>query len=209
MVTASYGHYAARIGLDRTYWFHIPASFSVPFFLRKHGLYHAKLTRILPRWPGQGLAKLIWSGSKLVCRNHQARFLAGCNRPHYQSPTFRLGSVHPQTSWIISYKTSLDPIWLTVSGFGQTDLVRKQAGVQESSGLLLVNASQLIQSRCKSDPARLMGMHAHTHGKVYYVHHVLTYYNRIKKQMNNVYGLKGQATNLRPRLCKAGLSLLF
>ena len=144
-----------------------------------------------------------------MCRNHLARFLAGCNRPPYQSPTFRLGSVHPQTSLIISYKTSLDPIWLTVSGFGQTDLVQKQAGVQESSGLLLVNASQLIQSRCKSDPARLLGMHAHTHGKVYYVHHVLTYYNRIKKQMNNVYGLKGQATNLRPRLCKAGLSLLF
>ena len=34
-----------------------------------------------PSWPGQGLAKRIWSGSKLVWRNHRARFLVGCNWP--------------------------------------------------------------------------------------------------------------------------------
>ena len=44
-------------------------------------------------------------------------------------------------------KTSTDPIqfWPTVSGFGQTDPVRKQAGKQESSGPLLANASQPIR----------------------------------------------------------------
>ena len=58
----------------------------------------AKPTRIRSGWPGQGLAKRIWSGTKLVCRNHLTRFLAERNRPRYQSPTFRLGSVLPQTS---------------------------------------------------------------------------------------------------------------
>ena len=46
-------------------------------------------TRIPSGWSGQSLAKHIWSGSKLVCRNHRARFLAGRNRPanisHFQT----------------------------------------------------------------------------------------------------------------------------
>ena len=65
----------------------------------------------------------------------------------YQFPTFRLGSVLPQTSRIILCKTSPDPVsfWLTVSCFDQTDPVRKQAGVQESSVPLPANASQLIR----------------------------------------------------------------
>ena len=58
-----------------------------------------KPTRIRSGWSGQGLAKHIWSGSKLVCRNQRDRF-----------PTFRLGSVLPQTSRIILSKTSPDPI---------------------------------------------------------------------------------------------------
>ena len=80
-------------------------------------------------WSGFGQTLLVW---KLVCRNHRARCLAG--RSHF--PTFRLGSVLPQTSRIILCKNSADPIqfWRIVSGFGQTDPVRKQAGAQESSG---------------------------------------------------------------------------
>ena len=40
-------------------------------------------------------------------------------------------------------------VWrLTVSGFGQKDLVWKQAGEQESYGPLLANASKPIQIRC-------------------------------------------------------------
>ena len=58
-----------------------------------------------------GVQKLI----RLVCgKVQQAR---------YQFAIFRISSVLPQTSRIISCKTSPDPIliWLTVSGFGQTD----------------------------------------------------------------------------------------
>ena len=86
-----------------------------------------KLTRILCGQTGQGLAKHIWSGSKLVCRNHRDRFLAG----HNQFPTFRLGSVIPQTSRLILCKTSPDPtwFWLIVSGLGQADPIQKQANV--------------------------------------------------------------------------------
>ena len=52
---------------------------------------------------------------------------------------------------IILCKTNLDPIQflLTVSCFDQTDPVRKQAGVQESSGPLLANASQPIRTGCE------------------------------------------------------------
>ena len=65
---------------------------------------------------------------------------------HCQFLIFRLGCSLPQMAWIILCKTSLDLIWfwLTVSGFGPMDLVQKQADVQESSGPLLANASELI-----------------------------------------------------------------
>ena len=87
MVTASYGHCgqcAARIGPDRVGRIRLPASFSVPFFQRRHGTYCAKPTRIRYRWPGQGLATLIWSESKPVCR-----FQAGRNRPATSFPLLK------------------------------------------------------------------------------------------------------------------------
>ena len=74
----------------------LPASVSVPFFPRRHGSYCAKPTRIRSGWPGQGLAKRIWSGSKPVCRNHLARFLAGRNRPATSFPL--LASVPDRSS---------------------------------------------------------------------------------------------------------------
>ena len=46
----------------------------------------------------------------------------------------QFGSVFPKKAWTISCKTGPDPMWMTWSGFGQTHLVWKQAGVQESSG---------------------------------------------------------------------------
>ena len=51
-------------------------------------------------------------------------------------PTSRIGfcSIFPKKTWIILCKTDLDPIWMAQSGFGQTRLVWKQAGVQESAG---------------------------------------------------------------------------
>ena len=46
----------------------------------------------------------------------------------------RFRSVFPKKAWIILHKTDPDPAWMVWSGFGQTHLVWKQAGVQESSG---------------------------------------------------------------------------
>ena len=51
---------------------------------------------------------------------------------------------------------------LVLSGFGQTDPVRKQAGVQETSGPLLANASKPIRTGCESDPACLLQRLANT-----------------------------------------------
>ena len=49
----------------------------------------------------------------------------------YRFPFFRLDCILPQMSQIILCKTNpdLSCLWVTVSGFGQTDLVWKQAGV--------------------------------------------------------------------------------
>ena len=76
----------------------------------------------------------------------------------YQFTTFRLGCILPQVALIILCKTSPDLIWfwLTASGFNQTDPVQKLAGVQELSGLLLANASELIRTGCESDLACLL-----------------------------------------------------
>ena len=72
-------------------------------------------------------------------------------------------SIPPQTAQIIC-KTRPDPIWfwLTVSVLGQTDLVQKLAGVQESGGLLCANASKLVHVRCEADPVCLLG-HQNSH----------------------------------------------
>ena len=48
----------------------------------------------------------------------------------------RFSSVFPKMAWVISCKTDLDPIWMAWSGFGQTHLGRKQAGVQKLIGLV-------------------------------------------------------------------------
>ena len=153
-----YGQHAARIRPESISQIQLPTSVSALFFQRRHGSYCAKPPQIRSGWPGQGLAKHTWSGSKLVCRNHRAQFLAGCNWP---ATRFPLSDSVPffQTSQIILSKTSPDLIqfWLTVSGFGQMDPARKQASMQESSSPLLVNASQLIWTGCKSDPSCLLG----------------------------------------------------
>ena len=102
LVTASYGHYgqrAARISPDSICRIRLPASVTAPFFFffffffqRRHGSYCAKPTRIRSGWPGQDLAKRIWSRNKLVRRNHLARFLAGRHRP---ATSFRLSDSFP------------------------------------------------------------------------------------------------------------------
>ena len=109
-------------------------------------------------WSGFRQMRLVWkqagvqeSMGPVLGRTH-----TGC----CQFPTFRFCCVRPQTARIILCKTSLDPVgfWLTVSGFGQTDLVRKQASVQESFGPLLANTSNPVWIGCGSDPACLLGV---------------------------------------------------
>ena len=63
------------------------------------------------------------------------------NRPrlyitYMPDPTslIHFSSVFPKKAWIVLHKTDLNLIWMVWSGFGQTHLVWKQAGVQESPG---------------------------------------------------------------------------
>ena len=64
-----YGQHAAKIGSDPTshIWFDL-------FFQIRPGSYCAKPAQIWSGWPGQVFSKHIWSRSKLVCKNHWARF---------------------------------------------------------------------------------------------------------------------------------------
>ena len=58
---------------------------------------------------------------------------AGSYMPDPTSRT-RFSSVFPKKALIILCKTNPDPIWMAWPWFGQTQLVWKQAGVQESPG---------------------------------------------------------------------------
>ena len=99
---------------------YLPPSDSVSFFQRRPRSYCQKLTRIQSGWPGQALAKQIWSGSKTVCQNHQACF--------WQNATSLIPVSHFQTQLRSSavgqnhiVQTSLDPVWfwLTIPGLGR------------------------------------------------------------------------------------------
>ena len=109
-------------------------------------------------WSGFGQTHLVWKQAGVQESSGQ---VSGRTQPaRYQFPTFRRDSVLPQTSRIIFWgKTSPDPVWfwLIVPGFGQTDPVRKQAGVQQTSGPLLASAFQPIRPGFESDPAFLLG----------------------------------------------------
>ena len=69
-------------------------------------------------WPLRPACSQNWPGSYMPDRTSRIRF----------------DSVFPKKAWIILRKTDPDPIWMAWSGFGQTHLVGKLAGVQESSG---------------------------------------------------------------------------
>ena len=58
------------------------------------------------------------------------------SRMTYPGSTFPASDSLPffqKKAWTIMCKTDPDPIWMAWSGFGQTHLVQKQAGLQESS----------------------------------------------------------------------------
>ena len=134
MVTASYGHYgqhAARIGPDRICGIRLLACDSVPFFQRRPGSYCAAPVRIRSGWPHQVLAKRIWSGSKPVCKNRRAQFWQNANGPppvsHFQT---RLHSFTDGPDHIVQNQPGSDWVLADCVGLGQTDPVRKQAGLQ-------------------------------------------------------------------------------
>ena len=106
VLVASCGHYgqrAAKMGPDRKCQIRLPASVSILFFQKTHGSYCTKPTRIWSEWPGQGLAKRIWSGSKLVCRNHPARVWQDATGPlpvfHFQTRFRSSTDVPDNTVW--------------------------------------------------------------------------------------------------------------
>ena len=108
-------------------------------------------------WSGFGQTHLV---QKQAGVQESSGPVSGRTQPaRYQFPTFRLGSVLPQTARIYCCQTNPDPIlfWLIVSGFGRTDPVRKQAGVQQSPGPLLANVSEPTRIGCESDTASLLG----------------------------------------------------
>ena len=113
---------------------------------------------IVHNWCGTGLGGLVrfWPSASSPEASRCARIIGpgtGRTQPaRYQFPTFRLGCLLPQTARTILWETSPGPLWFwqTVSGLGQTDPVRKRAGVQESSGPL--HGSKLPG---RSDPDRI------------------------------------------------------
>ena len=130
-------------------------------FPKKAGIILCKtnLDLIWVAWSGFGQTHLVWK--KASVQESPGPVSGRMKMARYQFPTFTLGCVLPQTFQIILYKTSVDPIWFwqTVSGLGWMDPVRKQASVQDSSGLFLANAFKRIQIRCESDPACLRGIY--------------------------------------------------
>ena len=94
--------------------------------IRKHFGYGRHAARIGPDMAGmQPESGQIWP----VCSQNRAR-------SYLPDLTSRIlfSSIFPKEAWIILCKTDPDPIWMVLSGFGQTHLVWKQAGAQEPSG---------------------------------------------------------------------------
>jgi len=152
-ITASVQPESARMVYTRSILCQIrlPASVSVPFFQRRHGSYFVKPTRIRCGWSKSvfGQTHLDWkqAGAGIIGPG----FWQDATGPLPVFPLSDSVPFLPQTSRIILCKTSRDPIsfCLVVSGLGQTDPVRKQANVQESSGPLLANVSEPIRTGCE------------------------------------------------------------
>ena len=176
---ASYGSYsqrAARTGLDQIYtgsgflqpelgW--IIYTYTGSGFLQLIQFCSSEegLDCIVQKWPRSDLHGLVRfqpttpgpeaSQYVRIIRHSSGRM----QLVSYQFPTFTLSCILLQMAQIMLCKSIPDLIWfwLTVSGFGQTDPVWKQAGVQKSSSPLLADASKPIRVRCELDPACLLG----------------------------------------------------
>ena len=105
-----YGRYINLVVLNIPFW---PNPVNTPDLIQKHFGYSQ-----------------LWS-LQSVCRQVQTRSYM----PDLTSCVC-FGFVLRKKAYIILCKTSPDLIWMAWSGFGQTHLVRKQAGLQESSDLV-------------------------------------------------------------------------
>ena len=116
------------------------------FCFSREGMEHAVQSELA--WSGFGQTHLVWKQAGV--KESSGPVSGGMQLAHYHFPIFTLCSVLSHTCRIIFSKTSLDPILfsLIASDFGHMDQVRKQTNVQESSSLLLANASHLIWTKC-------------------------------------------------------------
>ena len=76
-------------------------------------------------WSDFGQVHLVWKQASV--QESLGLVLVKCSWPITSKfPTFRFSCALPQAAQIVSYKTRPDPVWfwLTVSGFGQTDLIQ-------------------------------------------------------------------------------------
>ena len=60
----------------------------------------------------------------------------------YPTSRIQFSSILPKKAPVILCNTRLDPMWMAWSGFGRKHLVRKQAGVHDSLGLVLAECKQ-------------------------------------------------------------------
>ena len=115
----------------------------------KEGMDRIVQNRVRSGWPGQGLAKFDVSGLEA------SRCAGIIGSGFWQAATGQL----PLSDSVVFFHRRpgsycAKPVRIRFSsGFGQTDPVRKQTDVQDSSGPLLTNASEPIGIGCESDPA--------------------------------------------------------
>ena len=126
----------------------------------------AKPAQIPSGWPGQVLAQRIQSGSKLMCKNHQAQFWQNTKGPlpisHFQtrlcsstdSPDHTVQN-QPRSNLVLA---DCVRVWPNVK-----HPVRKQTSMQEPSGLHLANTSEPIRIRWESDLTSLLGNGNYVH----------------------------------------------
>ena len=157
---SGYGHYtqhAARIGLDCIFWIWLSTFNSVPSFQRRPRSFGVKPAQIWSWWPGQVLAKHIWSRSKLVCKNHWAQFWQNATGMLPVSPlSDSVAFFHRQPG---SYCAKLAQIRFGSGWLHQVLAKRiwsKSKPVCKNHWACFWPASQPVWIRCKSFPACLL-----------------------------------------------------
>ena len=124
---------------------YLPTSDSVSFFQRRPRSYCQKLTRIQSGWPGQALAKQIWSGSKTVCQNHQACFWQNdTSFPFSDSVAFFSG-------WPESYCANQPGSYLVLADHTRFGQDQSSPETSQCARITVTNDSEPIQIGIKLD----------------------------------------------------------